>query len=229
VHLRRYCDPVEIGSVAPALQAIVGAALGRDARFDAVFEREDYAAYAKAYADLEAGGGGVAAADSSRDAAAEAPPAQAAAEDPAAEIMAADRAFAARSGEVGAAQAFREFMDADGLWLIADSEPIRGAEAIYQALGGAAPSGGRLLWEPVEAWASASGDFGASWGRSRFVPDDPAKPQRAYRYMTVWRRDDEGRWRGLMDMGAAANDLLAAPAAAAAAPPAQPNSPPASR
>ena len=145
-------------------------------------------------------------------------------------LAAADRAFAARSAEVGAAQAFREFMDEGGLWLVADREPIRGADAICQALGGANPSGGKLLWEPAEAWASASGDFGASWGRSRFVPDDPKQPQRAYRYTSVWRRDDDGRWRALMDMGASANDLLAAPPAAAG--PAQsspPNSPPASR
>ena len=229
-HLRRYCDPVEIGSVATALKAIVGAAQGRDPRFDAVFEREDFDDYARAYADLKAGGGGVvAASEASRDASAQAPAAPAADEDFAAEIMAADRAFAARSSEVGAAQAFREFMAEDGLWLVADREPIRSAEAIYQALGGANPSGGKLLWEPAEAWASAAGDFGASWGRSRFVPDDPKQAPRAYRYMSVWRRDEDGRWRALMDMGAPASDLLTAPAPGAPAQPASPNSPPSAR
>ena len=239
VHLRRYCDPVEIGSVAPALKAIIGAALGRDPRFDAVFEREDFDDYAAAYRELTTGGGGIAASDSAADAAAAAPEeAAAAGEDPVAEILAADRAFAARAAQTSAAQAFREFMEEDGLLFRDNREPVAGRDAIFQAFGGDAPPAGRLVWEPAQAWASASGDFGASWGRSQWIPDGAARPAEAFRYLTVWRRDEDGQWRGLMDMGVPARDLLAvpgaaptaapAPAAAPGAPP-QPNSPPASR
>lgn len=57
VHLRRSCDPAELGSVAPALQAIVGAALGYDPRFDVVFTRERFDRHAQAYQALVAGGG----------------------------------------------------------------------------------------------------------------------------------------------------------------------------
>jgi ketosteroid isomerase-like protein len=119
-----------------------------------------------------------------------------------------------------AAQAFREFMDEDdGLLFRAGGEPLQGGEAIFNHLGGAAPETGKLLWEPVRAWASESGDLGASWGRSRFQPNDPTQPARAWRYMTVWRRDSDGKWKGLMDMGIAADDLVRPAPVAPAAPP----------
>jgi len=138
--------------------------------------------------------------------------------------MAADRAFAARSGEVTAAQAFREFMDAEGLWIRPNAEPVVGAEAIYAAFGGDAAETGKLTWEPAQAWASETGDFGASWGRSLYKPNDPAQAPRAYRYLTVWRKDEQGRWRGLMDMGVDAADLLpqVSDSAAATPPPQSP-------
>jgi len=239
VHLRRACDHAELGSVAPVTEAVIGAALGRDPRFDDLFTRQDFAVHAAAYQALVDSGGRL---TSSAEAFGEAPSAPAESTDAAAEavadavaeILAADRAFAARASERTAAEAFREFMAEDGLLFRENGEPIRGRDAIYARFGGAAPERGKLLWEPVEAWASEDGTFGASWGRSRYVPADPAQAQEAYRYLTVWRRDADGRWRGLMDVGVPAKDLLP-PAPAPAAPaqnptpaPAQ-NPPPASK
>ena len=223
VHLRRACDPAALGSVAPALQAIIGAALGRDARFDDVFAKQKFANNAELYQSLVAGGGGLepvagaaanapAAPIESADAAAEA------ATDAVEEILAADRAFAARSAARTAAEAFREFMAGDGLLFRENGEPIRGVDAIYARFGGSALERGKLLWEPAEAWASEDGTFGASWGRSRLVPADASQPTAAYRYLTVWRRDPDGRWKGLMDMGVSANDLLPARPPAVQAP-----------
>jgi hypothetical protein len=37
VHLRRICDSEAVGSIAPVLQAVLGAAMGKDPRFDALF------------------------------------------------------------------------------------------------------------------------------------------------------------------------------------------------
>lgn len=57
-HLHRECIGEEIGSVAPALSAVLAAALGYDPRFDVVFPRgADFAADRKAYEDLIARGG----------------------------------------------------------------------------------------------------------------------------------------------------------------------------
>jgi ketosteroid isomerase-like protein len=216
VHLRRSCDPSEIGSAASLIQAIVGAARGQDARFDAVFAEQPLARYAQSYAQLLEVGGRIRATSEDVPNAQPLPAPEFADEQEEAEqaILAADRAFAARSASGTAAQAFREFMHAeDGLVFRIGGEPVEGAEAIFRHFGADAPEEGKLRWEPVQAWAAASGDFGATWGRSSFIPNGAAAPVRAYRYLTVWRRDPDGKWKGLMDMGVAADDLLAGPPA----------------
>ncbi|MDB5456778.1 MAG: hypothetical protein JWP92_2363 [Caulobacter sp.] len=59
-HLHRACDDAELGSIAPALSAAVGAALGHDARFDVLFPRgPGFEAERRAYEALLAGGGGL--------------------------------------------------------------------------------------------------------------------------------------------------------------------------
>lgn len=57
-HLRRACDDAEVGSIAHILSAAVGAAAGRDPRFDAVLPRgADFSRQQRAYDDLVASGG----------------------------------------------------------------------------------------------------------------------------------------------------------------------------
>jgi hypothetical protein len=57
-HLRRACDDAEVGSIARALTLALGAAVGRDARFDAVFPRgADVSRQQTAYDQLIASGG----------------------------------------------------------------------------------------------------------------------------------------------------------------------------
>lgn len=57
-HLRRACLDEETGSIAPALQAALGAAAGREPRFDVIFPRGvDFASARKTYEDLVARGG----------------------------------------------------------------------------------------------------------------------------------------------------------------------------
>jgi hypothetical protein len=57
-HLRRACDDAEVGSIARILAAAIGAAAGRDPRFDAVLPRgADFSRQQRAYDDLIASGG----------------------------------------------------------------------------------------------------------------------------------------------------------------------------
>lgn len=57
-HLRRACDDAEVGSIARALGLALNAAVGRDARFDAVFPRgADVSRQQAAYDQLIASGG----------------------------------------------------------------------------------------------------------------------------------------------------------------------------
>lgn len=59
-HLRRACDDAEVGSIARILSVAVGAAAGRDPRFDAVLPRGgDFSRQALAYEALLGSGGGL--------------------------------------------------------------------------------------------------------------------------------------------------------------------------
>jgi ketosteroid isomerase-like protein len=212
VHLRRSCDPAEVGSAANALRVLLGAAQGLDPRFDAAFKGGvGFEKEAAEYAALQARGGRLRArlANTASAREAEPPPAPLgeadeglAEDDPRAQVLAADRAFAARAGQVGTAQAFREFMDEDeGKVFPTGADPAVGDDAIFALMGGTEPPAGRLLWEPAEAYAAESGEVAMTWGRSRFVPNDPDQPEREGRYITVWRKDEDGRWKGLWDLG----------------------------
>ncbi len=114
-------------------------------------------------------------------------------------IIAAERAFEARSEEAGAPTAMREFMDpVDGL-SFAGGEPARGAEAIFNAHGGNKPAG-KLTWVPTEVFADSAGEMGATWGHFRFVPPVAGGKIVTGRYVTVWRKRD-GKWQGIIDIG----------------------------
>lgn len=58
VTLHRACDPAEVGEAADVLEAVLGAALGHDPRFDAIFPGGvNFGAARSAYLELVAGGG----------------------------------------------------------------------------------------------------------------------------------------------------------------------------
>lgn len=118
------------------------------------------------------------------------------------EVMAADRAFAEMARTVGVAEAFTTYMAADGKLLGAGPDPVVGTEAIF-AVFAAFPEEADFTWSPVEAVVSADGDLAVTWGTySVSFPgtDGEAEPETG-RYMTVWRKDAEGRWRGVLDIG----------------------------
>jgi ketosteroid isomerase-like protein len=118
------------------------------------------------------------------------------------QLIAVDKAFAAYADAHGTAEAFREFMDkADSREFTGGKEPVRGADAIFIAEGGGKPAGGKLAWTPSEALPSASGDMGVTWGHWTFTPAKAgAKPVTGL-YVTVWRKDAAGHWKGLIDIG----------------------------
>ena len=116
------------------------------------------------------------------------------------ELLAAELAFEARSEAAGPAAAMRAFMDeTDGL-SFTGGEPARGSAAIFAAQGGAAP-GGKLTWVPSELFVDKDAEMGATWGHFRFVPPVPNAPAVTGKYVTVWRKNASGQWRGLLDIG----------------------------
>jgi ketosteroid isomerase-like protein len=119
----------------------------------------------------------------------------------AAAVRAADTAFSARAQVVGAAEAFREFMDpSDGLEF-GGGPPTKGAEAIYKAMGGDAPSHSKLEWTVQNAWGAKSGDLGVTTGTWRLTRIDGSGSPATGHYVTVWRKTPGGAWKGLIDIG----------------------------
>jgi len=118
------------------------------------------------------------------------------------QAMAADRAFSARAAEIGVARSFREYMsDSDAIAFAGGAEPARGPDQIYAAYGGDEPDNGKLAWAPVEGWGSSGGDMAVTTGKWTFTPNDTAKKPRTGRYVTVWRKNGAGQWKGIVDIG----------------------------
>lgn len=112
-----------------------------------------------------------------------------------AELLAADRAFAAAAAADGVPAAFSQFAAEDALVVTSDavSNGRAGIATRYQNW----PQGARLEWAPETGRVSNRGDMGWTWGNSTTVaPDGTRTPGR---YVSVWTRDYEGNWRYAFD------------------------------
>lgn len=63
--------------------------------------------------------------------------------------------------------------------------------------------GAKLLWYPSSALLASSGDFGVDTGPWTYAGvGKDGKPVQAYgEWLTVWHRDQDGRWKALFDGG----------------------------
>lgn len=120
-------------------------------------------------------------------------------------IVAAERAFAARAGEIGWIPAFREYAAPEGRM---------GQPGYPNALATLPPDDGvrTLQWWPAFAGIARSGDFGFTTGPVSF---DAARTPRGH-YFTVWRKQPDGAWKWIYDggVGPIADPDLIAPDAA---------------
>lgn len=108
-------------------------------------------------------------------------------------VIAAERAFAARAGEIGWVAAFREYAAPDGQIL-----GTTGFENAAQSLAETPDNGNRtLFWWPAFAGISRSGDIGFTAGPASF---DEARTPRVY-YFTIWRKQPDGAWKWIYDGG----------------------------
>lgn len=112
-----------------------------------------------------------------------------------AELLAADRAFAAKAAADGVPAAFNAYAAEDALIVTSDSlsNGRAGIAARYQNW----PEGARLEWAPETGRVSARGDMGWTWGNSTYVGPDGVR--QTGRYISVWTRDYEGEWRFAFD------------------------------
>ncbi len=112
-----------------------------------------------------------------------------------AELMDADRAFAAHAQAEGVVAAFTAYAAEDAL-MVTSSEIATGRAGVAARFA-QWPQGARLEWAPETARVSARGDMGWTWGNSAYIaPDGTRTPGR---YVSVWTRDYDGNWRFAFD------------------------------
>jgi ketosteroid isomerase-like protein len=117
---------------------------------------------------------------------------------PAALVKMADteRAFARRAADTTVRQAFIEFFADESVGFEPDPVPAR--EALRKRTTPQAP-GFQLLWEPRLGDIAASGDLGYLTGPSVFV--NPGRPDSYGCYFSVWKRQQDGEFRVILDVG----------------------------
>jgi ketosteroid isomerase-like protein len=123
-----------------------------------------------------------------------------------AQVVAAERAFAADGLALGIKRSFLKHSAPEAIVL--NPEPML-AQAVY----GAAPDGGtaKLVWWPLWAGIAKSGDLGFTTG-----PYSVNGAPRAW-YFTVWAKQADGGWKWLFDGGPPSSPEGAAPQGSAVA------------
>lgn len=108
-------------------------------------------------------------------------------------VIEAERAFAARAGEIGWIPAFRAYAAPDGEL----AQPNGYANAPAELATTEDDGNHNLFWWPAYAGISRDADFGFTTGPVSF---DEARTPRGH-YFTVWRRQPDGGWKWIYDGG----------------------------
>jgi formylglycine-generating enzyme required for sulfatase activity len=117
-------------------------------------------------------------------------------------LLNADRALAARSQQVGFVAAYAEAMAPDAHKFDAGVPTAVGRSAIL-ALMARYPNDLHIDWNPEEEVVSGAGDLGYTWGHYLATSHDHmgANVVERGRYLDVWRRQSDGQWRWIADIG----------------------------
>jgi uncharacterized protein (TIGR02246 family) len=118
-------------------------------------------------------------------------------------LLAADRAFDSTVAAVGL-EGWVGFFADSGRQVDAYGDFLIGRAAIRDHMRGLLTDSTRSLrWAPDHAEVSGDGTLGYTWGRwtlSQRSPDSVRELGRG-RYLTVWRKQTDGRWRAEADVG----------------------------
>lgn len=111
------------------------------------------------------------------------------------EVVAAERAFAARAQVVNARQAFAEFFAPDAILFAPFAQPAfpRLREGPDWAI--------TIQWRPVAAAVSGAGDMGYTTGPSVYRRSPGEAPVGYGHYTSVWQRQPDGRFLVRIDVG----------------------------
>jgi len=107
-----------------------------------------------------------------------------------------ERAFARAASENGVRDAFLAFIADEGM--LYRPGPVNGKEWLTPR----PPRPGLLSWQPVFADISAAGDLGITTGPWEFRPNGPQDEPIGYgEFSTIWRRQLDGSWKFVIDIG----------------------------
>lgn len=116
-------------------------------------------------------------------------------------LLAADRAFADSTDRHGL-EGWMGWWADDGVRLQMGGPVAQGTAAIRRFDAGLfADSTMILRWTPTEAGTFADGRHGFTTGTGALVRRDGSDTAWAGSYVTIWRRNDDGRWRVILDTG----------------------------
>jgi ketosteroid isomerase-like protein len=123
---------------------------------------------------------------------------------------------AAAQGGVPATRidAFTALLDTDTVFVSESGPPARGHEAVrHKWAVFFDPKGPSLTWEPYEGEVGSQGDLGYTRGKFLFQGKDEAGKPVTERgeYLTIWRKQQDGSWRVVVDSSLPAADAKVPP------------------
>lgn len=114
-------------------------------------------------------------------------------------LMKADQAFSEMSVAKGMKAAFIEYIDSNGVLLRSGHLPIVGASAIDYLIQ-QNDTGYTMNWEPRSAFVSQSADLGYTYGIYAVQPGTMDTVLYGT-YVSIWRKQGDGRWKFVLDSG----------------------------
>ena len=110
-----------------------------------------------------------------------------------------ERAFSRLSEAQGTREAFAAFIAEDGI--LFRPGPVLGKKWMQEHPLPASPTRSVLSWQPLFADVSRAGDLGYTTGPWLFRKDLNGIPTAFGNFMTVWKKQADGSWRFVLDLG----------------------------
>lgn len=117
-------------------------------------------------------------------------------------LMEADRTFAA-AVDTGGSRAWARWFAEDGRMVQPGVGMVEGRDDIEDLMGALDDPAFSMAWEPDHAEVAASGDLGWTTGTyvARRAEPGAEGTRQTGRYVSIWRKDADGRWKVVMDLG----------------------------
>lgn len=113
-----------------------------------------------------------------------------------------DKDFSKMSEDKGMAEAFIYYADEDVVKLGQGTHPILGKSQLTEEFSSIDDSKIRLTWQPTKAEIAKSGDLGYTYGKYYFTATDSVETTSTGYYVSVWKKQQDGSWKYVLDGGA---------------------------